>query len=486
MARERIVIAGGFTSNVDPAFLPKGRASVALNMMMDDAGNSVGRPGLSSFVTPVASLLTVNGDNRIVAMCAFREFLVLVDGNRRLFSVARDASYRDITGVRLPGSATPTFLDLDGQRLIVCGGGSAIEWDGVGMTGPFAEGGSPDATHMVVAQKYILANNRGTDRVNFSRPESQLDWTGGEYFRAETNSDPILAMHQQWGRVFLFGSRSLDVYYNVGAAQGDFGREWSIPRGIAGSFAKVEANQALFFLGDDRKVYQLDNSSVPRVMSEPIGASLRSLTRPDDCVAHHIEAGGAHLVGWFFKTDKVAYLLDYVHSTPSEPQWFEWSEWSGGVRVPMHIEAYAHQPMWNRSFCAGGLENRNVVYELDTGAYTDDGDPIRRMRRFRIKDDEGTVTVWSVLFRVSCGTTAVTDSTAKGYEPELQMRVRKEGREWSATRRASLGKVGDTGIAVEYQRLGRSCDFELELLCDDPIPFTLGRYCEVSAEQLDD
>ena len=486
MARTRIPIVGGFTSNVEALFLPAGKASRALNVHMDNAGNTVGRPGLESFVTPVESILTVTGDNRITAMCAFRDFLVLVNGNRRFIKVTRTGGYQDITGERLPGNQTPTFMDLDGHRLVICGGGGAVEWDGVGMTTLFADGNGPDCTHMVTAQKYLLANNRGTDRVNFSRPESQLDWSGDEYFRAETNSDPILAMHSQWGKVFLFGSRTLDSYYNVGFDRGDFAREWSTPVGIAGQFAKVEANQALYFLGADRKAYVLDNSSVPRVVSEPIGVSLRSLSRTDDCVAHHIEVGGSHLVGFFFKDDRVAYLYDYVHSTPGEPQWFEWQEWEDGIPMPMRLEAYAYQPVWNRSFCAGGLADRNTVFELKSDVYTDNGEPIRKLKRFLVSDDEADKIWWSLYFRALSGQTTETDSDNKGYEPEVEMRTRKEGRPWSSTRRVALGRVGQRDATIVFHRLGKARTLEVEIFCDDPVPFTLGRYCEVSVELLED
>lgn len=488
MPRTRIAMSGGFVTNVDPLFLPVGRSSVALNWRLDDAGNSVGRPGLTAFSTPTETLVTIGGDTRIIGLFAWREWLLAANANRRLFRIAEDGTSVDITPIGgIPGNGIVTFLDYEGTRVIMCGGGAPQQWDGTGLAEQFAPDGSvPNATQMVVAQKYLLANQRDSDEIMFSRPESPLDWSTLEFFTAESHSDPVLNMLVQWGRLYLFGTRTLDVYYNVGAAQGDFAREWSIPTGLAARFAVTKVDNMIFFLGHDRKVYQLDGDSTPRIKSLPIENTLRELARVDDCVAHHVEVDGSHMVAFVFVASQRAFLYDYVHSTPGEDIWFEWQEWRDGAAQSMRMEAYAYHREWNRAFCAGGSLNQNTVYELRADQHTDDGEPIRRVRRFLLADDEVPKLGWAMYLKARRGGSTVTDATVKGYDPHLEVRFRDSGQGWGQPRRVRLGRQGDHFSTLTLHRLGRYRTREVELFCDEPVPVTLGRQLELHFEALED
>lgn len=484
LKREALDIGGGFVSNV-AAYALRGRSSKCINWMSDEQRSSIGRPGYRAFSTPAAALLVVGGDPRILALYPFGDVMVAVDGNRAVFSIDAAGVATDITGVRVPGSAVPTFVEDDNGALLIIGGGSPIQWRGPGTrTSTFGEA-MPQATHGCVVQRYLVLNDAGKDKIHFSNPVNHTEFDTNNanpsspagYFTAETKSDPCLALLEQWNLVWAFGPKSIDAYYPTGSTddeEGAFRLAWSSPRGVAGVRSMCRADGTLYFLGEDRKAYLLDQQSQPQVLSLEIEPTLLALPRVDDCICHHVQIAGRHLIAFVFPAGRTTLLYDYVLSQGGQGAvWYEWREWSAAAGwLPMAMLAYAYHPRWNKHFVTphtGGA----AVYELAANAYTDNGNRIRRVRRLAPIDHGTGLTKFSFRYRARAqrGVATTAEETADGGDPKLMVRTREVGEQWKEERPMALGRVGKGGaMKMQLSRNGKYRLREMELICDEPVP----------------
>jgi hypothetical protein len=124
-------------------------------------------------------------------------------------------------------------------------------------------------------------------------------------------------------------------------------------------------------------------------------------------------------------------------------------------------------------------ENGNL-YALDQDAYTDNGNPIPRIRSFpHIAGSDGN----RILFRqfiadMEVGNGLPDDSA----EPEIRLRWSDDrGRSWGNFIQGSLGKVGAYLTSIQYQRLGYARDRVFELSWSAPVKTALnGAWVDVS------
>jgi hypothetical protein len=497
MPVERIDLATGQITNVHPHGLRRG-ASFVCNYMLDEHGNNVSRPGLSSFATLTGSLVPVNGDPRIIGLYPYREWVVAVNNNRRVLAVEEDGSYTDITGSEtLGGDIAPTFVEDDDGALLIFGGpGVILRWDGSGLCERFGgRDGMPRASHAVILARYLICNNVNSDRIDYSRPEDHsvfdVNDTGSAteaagFFTAENSADAIVAIMEQWGLLYLFGERTTEMYYATGDADSPFSWQWAVPVGLVGARAIAKADNTIFWVGPDRVVYRLAKDGQPQTVSWEVEATLRSLPRVDNCIAHHIEIDGRHLIAFVFPSSGTTLVHDYTLSGQQGQVWYEWRQWDSSTSAwtPFSLLAYCYHPEWQKHLCSSVEDGSGAVFELSTSVYTDNGENIRRIRRLAPIDRGSSERLkWSHVYRFQMlrGSTTIMGSvdtddsppsvadTPDGANPKLLVRTRELGKPWGNPREVSLGRSGDTNaITGVLRRNGEYRVREIEIEDSNP------------------
>jgi hypothetical protein len=500
--RARINLSGGMASHVPAMGLPQGKSALVRNLLCDAYGASRSRPGLVSWpdrivIAPVALQLG-NGQASYtpqpvttIGLYGFRKWLVQALSTRQVIVYNQDGTSRDITrgpgAIRLPGTDIATFLEDDDGRLVICAGGEPAVWKAGDTTKleRLGEGALPLASHAAICRARLCLNSIDDDLVYYSAAEDHtlFDTSGNPnvleagWFRAESRADPILAMVGRSELLYLFGSYSLDTYMPVADPTGPFSLAWSTPRGTAARRSVVFADNALHWLGDDRKLYKIaEGGQAPITLSFWVEDLLLNLGRVDDCIGQHVEIGGSHVIAWSFPTDGVTLVYDYALSqTLNEPHWYLWNLWepSQGWRS-MPLAHYGYVPDWNQRFCAGTEDSR--IYQLDMSVARD-GSAALVSERQSAPITHGTFAVkFSYLYRfmLQRGATSITDPTAEGYEPKLWVSFRDDGGAWQPEREVSLAGQGDGRyFGGELRRNGRYRSRELLIRYSSPTPLYL-------------
>src|SRR5690606_18137073 len=83
-----------------------------------------------------------------------------------------------------------------------------------------------------------------------------LEYNTLDRFEAETQPDRVVGMIVNHQEVWAFGDRTIDVFGNVGTAQGTFQNKGvSISRGCIAKWSPAIIDNGVAWLGDDRVVY---------------------------------------------------------------------------------------------------------------------------------------------------------------------------------------------------------------------------------------
>lgn len=369
-----------------------GQPEQVLNLLIDERGTLTSRPGLSSWCTPTDGGSGAGGrtDPRIVGLHPYKNRMIAVRGNRRIFSIDEDGNETDITEAPLGGWEPPSFLLDPWGRLLIFGGGIPQAVSGDGLTvNTFAKGLSSSPTHGALVDRMLIVNDKGSDAFQYSQFGDYDEFTDGLILfptadppivvpgtsEAGTRSDPITALTALQNRLFLFGDASVEVFYGTGSSffPGPLRLEDTpIASSLGAARSLLQVDGTLWWIDGRRRLVRMQGRSWER-MSLPVEAQLRALDTWSDCIAHKMEYQGHHLILLHFETEKLTLAYDWLRNV-----WSEWRKWntSTGSWDPMPLKAYAFHPTWNKHFCAGGIDGK--IFELSPTTYQDDSGPLRR------------------------------------------------------------------------------------------------------------
>lgn len=228
-----------------------------VNLIPEDAPTSptgkvlLGRPGLEE-VQDWADLRGVYRDAGVF--------------DNDLFSVAGTTLRRDTTtlGTVSGDDRIEWAYTVDG--LFVLGGGIVYQYDGSTLE---ATAFPDDAAVASLAQidNILVAVRQDTGTVYFRLP-GDTTWNGLDYFSAEREPDPAIAVRQLNDLLYVFGRSSVELFAPTGDATVPFGRVdgASFARGCKDRDSIVGLDNTLFFVGEDSVAYRAD--SVPQRISD--------------------------------------------------------------------------------------------------------------------------------------------------------------------------------------------------------------------------
>jgi hypothetical protein len=132
----------------------------------------------------------------------------------------------------------------------------------------------------------------------------------------------------------------------------------------------------------------------------------------------------------------------------------------------------------------GDWQNGNI-YVLDDQVYSDNGAPLRVLRRapyvYQSKGQANLPYIFHNTLQIDCETGVGLDGVGQGTNPQLMLRWSDDsGGTWTGERWAPLGRIGEGRARVVFRRLGRSRARIYEVSVSDPVPVTLlGGYLEM-------
>jgi hypothetical protein len=445
--------------------------SINFYAVFDDQGKEVaalyGTPGLQSFA------LTGSGPTR---QC-------FSSSNGRAFTVSGTDLYEVFSdGTSTLRGTLDTFrgnisMDENLTQLALCDGRNVYIF--TYATNTFAKVTDPDLPASVGTITYIdgyfVVNENGTGRFYVSALNDGTSWAALDFATAEGAPDQLLRPVRAVGQLWLFGTRSTEIWTNTGDAAFAFqkisGAE--MPVGIMAAHTALEHGNSIFWVGANQDgegiVYRASGFSPQRVSTEAIEIRIRAATDKANMRAFSYQQDGHDyyiLTGGGLETTLVYDLTTNL--------WHERSYLNEG----QHEQHLINGIMFAFGKHLIGDRRNGNVYELSPDFYSDAGDPIKRERIFTHLSDEGREIRYN---KLELGVeTGVGLQTGQGSNPLISLQLSKDGaRTWSGSYQASMGRAGKYQTKVVFRRLGIADQMTFRITVSDPVKVAIiGAYLE--------
>jgi len=407
--------------------------------------------------------------------------LCYVVSNGNLYSIDIDANLT-LIGSDLFNLNTPVIWDKSGdftlvvtgstKKLFAANGGRIVKYDKT-TASKITEGAAPElCTHVVIFDSYGIANERGHVQYEESALLSEVadpDNYDGEFFSAENKSDEVIAVHSEWDEVALFGTESIEPFYNDGSTPITKIPGGNTPDGTRSPYSIKFADNAYFYLNKDRQVVRLDGRQ-PLPISQPVDDILDI---GNDAIAQ-ASRGEIVTLG-----KKQFYLLTINGQTlVYDIQLREWAgKWATWDKTYARYGAFKGRNIvnikqWNKTLCTD--PDTGKIYELTYDLNQDVGEEVRSsVVTGNIDHGTGREKRSNELrLRLKRGQAA--RLTIDDVEPVMLVRWNDNGSGiWSNYREVPLGFTGDGEFYYSLFQLGSYRARQYEFVVTDNVPFSI-------------
>ena len=368
-------------------------------------------------------------------------------------------------------NANPTYINnelvtitKDQLSIFIADGLSGYRYE-LG-TGSFAEiADFPGGYSAAFLHGYILTESREASGnwlvYHCDRQESDT-WNALTFGSVESHPDELLRVHALGDLAFMFGSKSIEVWYFQGA---DTGFQFARMSGGTINYGLAAVNSVCNFRGmlvglfrsgsGDLLVggiqgYQMVPLSRSAGATSTIEQEWLNYSRIDDAVATSYAVGGHVLYQLRFPTADKTWVLDGATGI-----WTRFSSGSEGGAFVGELAINFNEKVYMSDAISG------LVYEFSDEKYYDktDEEIYSILISNRINDAGKYHSLDEICFDFEVGTTGTLDPDALNYEPKLTVELSPDGgNTWKPARVASLGKQGEYLTRARVLRLGRFLD----------------------------
>jgi hypothetical protein len=364
---------------------------------------------------------------------------------------------------------------VDGQNIYICTIGTlspAVTTITNYTDAPF--GPIPKPSSVCFLDQYFIVSLLDSSQFIWSNVNDGTLWNTLDYDAASAFPDPLVAVSSSNGYLYLHGTDSTEVWSGnptqqvIGSTTIIFPFNYTgsiIPFGLAGAAAVSNINNGLAWLsGTDTTSPHIvftqgvseKNISTPGI--EQLIASYGDFSNAFSMVSHQ---GGQETFILSFPNNNNSICYDFQTNMFHERRSYNDSLW-----LPSAIEAFG-----TNQEIAGDRTTGNI-YFLDPNYYTDNGNPITRVRitpHYATTDDYNFCYEILLLMNTGAG-----NSNPPGDDPVATMECSTDyGHTWDYARPEFLGKQGKYRERIQWHRFGRGRDFVFRFTCAEPIKIAL-------------
>lgn len=287
-----------------------------------------------------------------------------------------------------------------------------------------------------INDQFIIGNASGLFAV--SNPGDGTVYNSLNFATSDVNPDKMVRGYAFNQLLYLFGEESTETWYNSGIGNPPFASQDNslINIGLSSSSAVCNTKKYLYWLGDDRRLYQC------------VGAQARPVTTSS--VSNKLEAMGS-VSGTVLSTVTVDGDVFVVLSLPEMTLVYnetlsKWSTLASGTSLPTNRWRGIRSVVCYGKHLVADYENGNV-YELDKDTYTDNGETRLRIVDMPVIDASilkthgSRICLSELRLNMEVGRGVV---TGQGSDPKIMYQFSPDGgRTYRAERHVSTGAQGD-------------------------------------------
>ena len=397
------------------------------------------------------------------------------------FYVVSGTEFYKVTGL----TATPTKLgDVTGtgpvsiadngtQIFLACNGPSYIYNEVTNVFAQITDPDFPGAVTVGYLDGYFVFNEPNSQKIWVTELLDGTSVDPLDFASAEGSPDGLVAVNVDHREAWLFGTDSIEVWYNAGQAdfpltriQGAFNEI-----GCVASFSIAKLDNGLFWLGTDARgqgiVYRANGYTGVRVSTHAIEYAIAQYGNISDAVAYTYQQEGHAFYVLTFPSANATWVYDVATQA-----WHERAGWNTATG-----EFTRHRSNCQCNFggntVVGDYENGNI-YTLDLDVYADNGGIQKWLRSWRAlptgQNNLKRTAQHSLQLDCESGTGLI---TGQGSDPEIMLRWSDDGgHTWSNEHLSKMGKIGEYYRRVFWRRLGMTLklrDRVYEVSMTDPV-----------------
>ena len=421
---------------------------------------------------PGLRLLVTVGNGPVRGMVNVGRYCYVVSGNE-LYKV--DANWSSTYIGHITGTGPVSISDNGTQIFIACNGPSYIYNTLTNILQLISDADFPGAVTVGYLDGYFVFNEPNSQRVWVT---ALLDGTSIDpldFASAEGSPDELVALIVDHREVWLFGSNSVEVWYDAGTSdfplqriQGAFNEI-----GCVAPYSIAKLDNGLFWLGQDARgrgiVYRADGYNGRRVSTHAIEWQIQQYSSLSDAIGYSYQQDGHSFYVLTFPQANATWVFDAATGA-----WHERACWVNSQFVRHCGNCYVS---FNNENVIGDYQNGNL-YAFDTNVYTDNSQIQRWLRSWRAlptgQNNLKRTSHHSLQLDCESGIGIV---TGQGVDPQVMLRWSDDGgHTWSNEHWRSMGAIGQFGARVIWRRLGMTTklrDRVYEISGTDPVKLAI-------------
>lgn len=358
-----------------------------------------------------------------------------------------------------------------GEQLLIVAGGQVyvLKLTTNVFTGPIALPLTNAPVQADFLDTYFLLTEANSARIWFSNNSDGTVWNALNFFTRSDVNDNVVGLKVLGNRIWTFGSRQTEIFYDSGSATTPFVPYpgTAINEGASSPWAIAVVGDSLVWqvagpLGQG-KIVRAASSALQAVSTAETGFAFSGLSTIADAETLVYEQELHQHVAFTYPTADKTWVFD-----AKEGVWHQRAGWDTPTSTYHRWRARGCCSVGQQTI-VGDYANGNI-YQLDLETFSDNGTPLRRLRRAPYLSAENQ---WLFVDAFELGIQGgVGLSTGQGSAPSMELAVSRDGAHtWSLTRTATLGAMGKYGARAVWNRLGRArADrFVVEVTQSDPV-----------------
>lgn len=384
-----------------------------------------------------SSIGTITTGYGPVQMVAMQDYIFIVDGVAGYTYQTSTSTFATITDTNFPnGTTSITYMDTYAIAQIP---------NTTSTTGQFCISNANDPTVWTTTDLQVFAT-------------------------ADSDADSLVSVFSDKRDVYMFGSRSLEVWYDAGLSPMPFARRqgMNIPYGCAAVNSVARGRDNIYFLSaspyGQGRVCAIHNYELKTISPPPIDNEIQSYGDLSDAIGWVQEDAGHEF-----------YILTFPTALKTLVYDLQTNAWHRRQSYLPSLDAETPYNRWIAN-CYGFLNGTHLIgdcisgklYSLNDTTYTDNTNPIiRSLTTVPIYHDSLPITLGVVEVELEPG--QGTDS-GQGLTPQIWMRYSKDGGfTYSDWEPRYMGTTGQYENRVLYGGLGASRHWTLQFKTSDPV-----------------
>ena len=345
-------------------------------------------------------------------------------------------------------------------------------------TNVFAQITDPDflgAVTVAYLDGYFIFNPPNSQRFYLT---ALLDGTSVDpldFASAEGSSDGLVALIVDHRELWLFGTDSIEVWYDAGLSDFPFVRIQGAfnELGCAAPYSVAKLDNGLFWLGSDARgkgiVYRAEGYTGKRMSTHAVEWQIQQYGDISDAIGYTYQQDGHSFYVLIFPSANTTWVFDVATQA--------WHERAGFANGDFTRHRSNCQMAYNNEVIVGDYQNGNI-YSFDLDVYADNGQIQKWLRSWRAlpTGQNNLKRTTQHAIQLDCET-GVGLNVGQGEDPQAMLRWSDDGgHTYSNEHWKSLGKIGVFQRRAIWRRLGMTLklrDRVYEVSGTDPVKIAI-------------